>query len=261
MFRRKRAMTPEAASTKKKTGHINEQLFSELIDGYVIPGRGKTDVVDKEYNRYSVKGAKWWQIFMYVRSRFVTNTEFLEIGNVAGLIINCLDAFPETRKEYEVDKMTAKKGLQAAMRELKDELCQSGMFAKFLSKGIFNGDEVDYLAVLENRLSSKDIPIDQKYFHVFSASDVVSVLSTKLKVANSTAFGRGQMSDLKVIFQYNNKNTGELEIRTDTSHYRKARWRLNSEMILPILSKNFEEKVMEDMQISVYGSAIDDLLD
>ena len=42
MFRRKRAMTPEAASTKKKTGHINERLFSELIDGYVIPGRGKT---------------------------------------------------------------------------------------------------------------------------------------------------------------------------------------------------------------------------
>lgn len=29
MFRRKRSMTPEAASTKKKIGHINEQLFSK----------------------------------------------------------------------------------------------------------------------------------------------------------------------------------------------------------------------------------------
>ena len=261
MFRRKRAMTPEAASTKKKTGHINERLFSELIDGYVIPGRGKTDVVDKEYNHYSVKGAKWWQIFMYGRSRFLENTEFLEMGNVAELIIDCLDAFPETREAYVANRIIAKKRLQPAMRELKDELCQPGMFAKFLSKGIFNGDEVDYLAVLENKLSGKDIPIDRKYFHVFLASDVVSVLSTKLEVANSTAFGRGQMSDLKVIFRYRNKNVGELEIRTDTSHYRKARWRLNSEMILPILSKNLEEKIIEDRQISVYGSAIDDLLD
>ena len=261
MFRRKRAMTPEAASTKKKTGHINERLFSELIDGYVIPGRGKTDVVDKEYNRYSVKGAKWWQIFMYVRSRFVTNTEFLEIGNVAGSIINCLDAFPETREEYEVDKMTAKRDLQAAMRELKDELCQPGMFAKFLSKGIFNGDEVDYLAVLENRLSGKDIPIDQKYFHVFLALDVIDTLSTKLVVDNSTARGSGQLSALKVIFLYQGRNTGELEIRVDTSHYRKARWRLNSEMILPILRNSLTEKIIEDMQISVYGCAIDDLLD
>ena len=69
------------------------------------------------------------------------------------------------------------------------------------------------------------------------------------------------MSDLKIIFRYRNKNTGELEIRTDTSHYRKARWRLNSEMILPILRGNLKEKIMEDMQISVYGSAIQDLLD
>lgn len=261
MFRRKRAMTPEAASLKKKTGHINERLFAELIDGDVISGQGKTDVVDKRYNRYSVKGAKWWQIFMYVRSRFVTNTEFLEIGNVAGLIIDCLDAFPEKPEEYKADKMTAKKRLQVAMRELKDELCQPGMFAKFLSKGIFNADEVDYLAVLENKLSGKDIPIDQKYFHVFSAPDVVSVLSTNLKVANSTAFGRGQMSALKVIFLYQDQNTGELEIRVDTSHYRKARWRLNSEMILPILRNNLAEKIIEDRQISVYGNSIDDLLD
>ena len=98
MFRRRRAMTSEAASIKKKTGHINEQVFAELIDGYVISGQRKTDVMDRQGNCYSVKGAKWWQIFMYARSRFVTNTEFLEIGNVANLIIDCLDAFPETRQ-------------------------------------------------------------------------------------------------------------------------------------------------------------------
>lgn len=261
MLRRKRAMTPEAASTKKVTGHDNERIFAELINGDVIPGRGKADVVDKQDNRYSVKGAKWWQIFMYVRNRFVTNTEFLEIGNVAGLITKCLDAFPETRDEYITDKITAKRALQSAMRELKDELCQSGIFARFLSKGIFDGDKVDYLTVLENSLSSKDIPKELKYFHVFSASDVVSVLSTEIEVANSKTIKKGDTDALKVIFLYESQNTGELEIRVDTSHYRKARWRLNSEKILPILRTFLDERAIEEKQISVYGSAVHELLD
>ena len=38
---RKRAMTSEVASDKKLTGHINEGHFAALIDGEVIPGRGK----------------------------------------------------------------------------------------------------------------------------------------------------------------------------------------------------------------------------
>lgn len=171
-----------------------------------------------------------------------------------------MDAFPDTRQKYVADKMSAKRALQTAMRELKDELCKPDIFVRFLSKGIFNGNEVDYLVVLENRLSGKNIPTDQKYFHVFSAPDVVRVLSSKIEVANSTAYGRRQMSALKVIFLYKGQNTGEFEIRVDTSHYRKARWRLNSEKILPILRRYLEKKVLKDMQISVYGSATDELL-
>ena len=265
MFKRKRAMTSEAASTKKKTGHINERLFAELIEGFVISGQKKTDVRDQQGNCYSIKGAEWWQIFMYARNRFVTNTEFLEIGNVAGFIINCLDAFPETRQGYESDKMTAKHKLQSAMRELKDELCKPGMFPEFLSKGMFNGDEVDYLAALEKKFSGKDVPIDRKHFHVFSATDVVDVLSTKLVVENSTRRGQGQMDALKVIFLYRDrkthkdKNAGEFEIRVDASHYRKARWRFNSDAIIGILTENIEESCIVNKQISVYGSAIHDL--
>lgn len=266
MFKRKRAMTPEAASIKKKTGHSNEHLFAEVIDGDVISGQGKTDVIDQQGNHYSVKGAQWWQIFMYARNRFVTNTEFLKMGNVAPLIIECLDAFPPTRRDYETSRMDAKRNLQSAMRRLKDELRKPGMFSEFLSKGMFNGDEVDYFAVLENKFSGKDIPIDQKHFHVFSASDVVDVLSTQLVVDNSTAQGRGQMSNLKVIFlyrdtiTYKDRNAGELEIRVDTSHYRKARWRFNSDAIIGILRSNLDVAVVKDRQVSVYGSAIQDLL-
>lgn len=263
MFRRRRAMTSEQASIKKRSGHIREQIFAELINGDVISGQGKADVIDPQENRYSIKGAEWWQIFMYARNRFVTNTEFLEIGNIAELIIECLDAFPETKEEYDVDvnKTAAKRMLQLAMRRLKAELCLPGMFSEFLSKGMFDGDRVDYFAVLEHRLSGEHIPRNQKHFHVFSASEVVDVLSTQLVVDNSTAQGVGQMDALKVIFLYKGRNTGELEIRVDTSHYRKARWRFNSDLIIGILRRYIRESRLVNNQISVYGRAIHDLLE
>ena len=261
MFRRRRAMPPEVASIKKITGHINERLFAELIDGDVVSGQKKTDVIDQQDNNYSVKGAQWWQIFMYARSRFVTNTEFLEIGNVSDLIIECLDAFPKTRQDYVADKIAAKRRLQPAMRQLKDELCKPGMFSEFLSKGMFNGDEVDYFAVIDKKFSAKDIPGHRKHFHVFSASDVVDVLSTQLMVDNSKAQGHGQMDALKVIFLDRGRNAGELEIRVDTSHYRKARWRFNSDIIINLLRKGIVENRLVNTQISVYGSAISDLLE
>ena len=47
----KRAMTPTAASYKKRTGHVNEQHFAYLIDGDVVGGRtDRTDVIDQAYN-------------------------------------------------------------------------------------------------------------------------------------------------------------------------------------------------------------------
>ena len=130
---------------------------------------------------------------------------------------------------------------------------------------MFNGDEVDYLAVLESKFSGKDIPIDRKHFHVFSAADVVDVLSTKLVVENSKRRGRGQMDALKVAFlyrdrrTYRDRNAGEFEIRVDASHYRKARWRFNSDAIIGLLTENIEEICLVNKQISVYGSAVHDL--
>ena len=250
----KRAMSSRQASYKKRRGRINERHFVELIGGDVVSGVEKTDVIDPQYNTYSVKSGEWWQIFLYGRERFVTNTEFQGIGNVANLIIRCIDVFPESQKDYKADKITVKKRLQPAMRDLCAEILKPTIFSQLLSKGIFNGDEVDYLSVLPKSLS--DTVLSQKHFHVFAAEDVVSLLSTHLKVENTKAQNRNQMDALKVGFRYNNRRVGEIEIRTDRPEkYKLVMWRLNSPAMLGLLRRNLEETFVEDRQVSVYGKA------
>ena len=253
----KRAMTSRDASYKKRTGHINERHFAHLIDGEVVGERtDKTDVVDPEGNTYSVKSSEWWQIFLYVRQRFIDNTEFRQIGDVADVIIDCLDAFPERREDYLADKVAAKLRLQRPMEMLKDEIRKPNIFSELLRKGIFNGNEVAFLAILPKELSGREIPLSQKHYHIFSAQDVVSLLSTNLSVENSKARGRGQMDNQKVIFRYRNRNVGEIEIRTDSDvHYREAKWRFHGPSILGLLRRTLEVVVVEDRQVSVYGSA------
>ena len=161
----KRAMPSRVASYKKKNGHINEQHFAALIEGEVVGGKtDKTDVIDPTGNTYSVKGSEWWQIFLYVRQRFVDNTEFRQIGDVADIIIDCLDAFPGSREEYEADKVAAKRCLQRPMRMLKDEIYKPTIFPQLLRKGIFNGNEVDFLAILPIEISRWKYPFRAKAF-------------------------------------------------------------------------------------------------
>ena len=256
MARKKRAMPSHVASDKKTGGHDNESCFAALIGGEVVGGKtDKTDVI-LESNTYSVKGGKKWQIFLYGRKRFVTNTEFQDIGNIANLIIDCIDAFPESRSDYLADKISTKKRLQLPMRKLKDEICKPDIFPQLLSKAIFNGKEVHYFAALPKEVSDKDVPSSQKYFHVFSAEDVVDLFSTNLEIENTKARNRGQMDDQKVGFRYDNRRVGEIEIRTDSGgKYRRAFWRLDSTSMLKLLRSNLDATIIKDRQISVYGSA------
>ena len=258
----KRAMSREVASYKKRNGHVNERLFARLIEGMVVGARtDKTDVIDQQSNTYSVKSGEWWQIFLYGRDRFLTDTEFHDIGNIANLFMDCIDAFPENRNIYVDDKTYFKERLQHPMRQLKNEICKPTIFAQLLLKGIFNRDEVDYLSILPIELTDRSIPLDQKHFHVFSASEVTYLLSTKLQIQNSKARNYKQMDDQKVIFRYRDKNVGEIEIRTDSDiHYRQAKWRFNAPSILELLRSNLEVTVVKDWQISVYGSVIQNLL-
>ena len=253
-------MSTAVASRKKTTGHKNERSFAALIGGDVerLPHTGKTDVRDKHGSTYSVKGGTWWQIFLYRRSRFETNTFFTgdTIGRVPELMVACIDAFPEGYGVYRADRERYKLRLQAPMRRLRDELVKPRLLRAFLEKALFNGGEVDYFVILPKELTNE--PDARKKFHVFARADVIRVLGNALEVTNSRAqSGRADQFDAqKVLFRYHRKNCGEFEIRTDSDrHYREAKFRVNGPTILRILTHAMKSQVKIGDQIIAYGNA------
>ena len=251
----RRAMSSQSASYKKKRGHINEYHFATLIEGKVI-NFGKTDVLDNEGNTYSVKSSKWWQIFLYSKERFLSNTEFLGIGDITNSIVNCLNVFPDNWEEYKSNKNKTKYDLILPMRDLMTELNKNNVFSDFLLKGIFNGNEVNFLAILPKQLSDTSIPLEEKYFHIFHSSDVVAILSKYLEITNSVARNRNQVDSQKVVFRHNKRNVGHIEIRSDSKiHYRRMVCRFDGTKILGILKENLDYFNIYHKQVSAYGKA------
>ena len=253
---RRRAMTSEQASKKKTSGHQNEYDFAEVIGGQVRSDapQGKPDVIDLQSRLHSVKGGTWWQIFLYSRQRLQSNTALQSIGDLANLMTQCVDAFPEEMDDYTADKESAKTRLQAPMRLLKQEIEKPGIFPALIDKSFFNGN-VDYLSALPSDFSNSS-PIDQKHFHIFHRDDVVEQLAEHLEIRNSKARHSKQWDDQKVIVRYG-KNAGEIEIRTDSLvHYRRIKWRMNSDLTFEILKSHLESEQRPRHQITVYGRAI-----
>lgn len=200
---KRRAMTSEDASRKKRGGHKDEEVFASLIGGRVEPGTGKRDVIAEDGPIYSVKGGeKKWQIFLYGKSRFESDVD------IPGreIFMRCINSFPEKWEEYKRDKQRYKHALQPAMRELKDFLSRSENKRMFLQKAFFN-NKVDYLAIKDNDV-----------FRIFDGAEVVEAIDTSTEVVNSKARTKEQTDDLKVVFKVGGvKGTtiGEIELRTD----------------------------------------------
>ena len=251
-------MSSEQASDVKVSGHRNEADFAALIHGAVNLGsqQDKKDVIDSRHRSHSVKAGTWWQIFLYGRERLATNTILQGLGNIADIMVACLDAYPATYAEYEADKMTAKLNLQPWMRRLRDELDQPSIFPAFLDKSLFDGGDADYLSVFPGPANWDRA---DKVFHIFHKSDVVSALSQDITLLNSKRRGPGQMDDQKVIFRSNRhqKNIGELEDRHDSpGHYRQMKFRLNAGMVIDILDSAITSRRQVAPQLITYGRAV-----
>ena len=254
---RRRAMTSSHAREVKVYGHVNEHHFAELIGGAVNKGTqtDKKDVVDKQHRFHSVKGGKWWQIFLYSRERFVSNTIFQGIGNVANIMIDCLDAYPPTYQDYKENKLQAKENLKDPMRKLLAELKQENIYRAFLQKALFDGGNADYLSIYPGM--SKEA-IQTKEFHVFFNTDVIDAFSRCVYLVNSKARNKNQQDAQKVIFKsrIHNKNIGEIEDRHDSSvHYRQMKFRLNGKMTFQILRSKIKGHTRLNSQLNVYGRA------
>jgi hypothetical protein len=109
-----RASSSEQASNYKKKGHEEEEEFASLIDGRVMPGQQKVDVIGPKGTRYSCKGGGvHWQILLYSPSNFINN----EWGELGVLFEECLNCFPIDYSKYLQDKINAKEIIYSYLRE------------------------------------------------------------------------------------------------------------------------------------------------
>ncbi len=257
----RRAMTSEHASTVKTAGHRNEYDFASLIRGEVNRGShtDKKDVIDKKHRAHSVKAGTWWQIFLYSRERLRTNTIFQGLGgDIADIMIACIDSYPEKYEDYKADKKSAKLKLQPNMRRLLKALEKPQLLASFFEKALFDGGNADFLSMY---LGPAKDPIEKKIFHVFHKDDVVTTLTASdlVRLRNSKARNKNQMDDQKVTFysKLHRKNMGEIEDRHDSpGHYREMKFRLNAEMVFELLCRVCKTSKKVSPQVVVYGKAI-----
>ena len=249
MNARKRAMTPEHARKVKRKGHEVEKIFADLINGKTIPGQHKTDVIDRNNNRHSIKSGEYWQMFLYSIERIKTGSDFNKIPEIKQLLLDALLVFPEFIEDYQDNKSKFKIDLQKPMRELRSKLSNEDVVVEFYNEGIFK-DGVDYLTIYEDELN---------VFNVFAKEEVANILTSKVSVENSKAKTSDQFDDQKVIFRYNGKNLGELEIRTDSMvHFREIKFRLHGYKILALLVEHITRKESLKDNLKVYGRACED---
>lgn len=245
-----RGGTTEQGRAYRQKGHDDALLFAqhlELDSDYQRDPQAKKDVIDPSGDSHSVKsGEKKWQVFLYRKSRFETDYGFRALNGIGELLIRCIDSFPPTFEDYQRDKISSKQRLRVPMIELKNRFQRRDLSEAFLMKSIFNGGEVNYLTIY-----------DKKVFHVYWNSEVVRVMGNNFTVENSTSKG-GNPDCQKVLFKYNNKNVGELEMRNDSpQHYREVRFNMLKLPCCELLaSQILNSHRYWDKPIISYGEAI-----
>lgn len=256
-----RGSSSNDAREYKLEGHRVEELFALAIGGSTLglPPQGKTDCIDSQSVSYSVKKtAKKWQIFLYGLDRLVSDEGFKSLAARGLPLSDLLSAFPKDYSSYLKDKESIKSFLQTIksdsgtrvglVREefkggnayldskvslaivtskISESLQSYALKKDFLSKSIFNDEEVKRLAIQ-----------DGASFRVFDSRQVIATLASQTDVVTSGV--GGQKTDLsiagqKVIFRAAT-NIVELEVRNDSvRHYRQLRFNMNSRAFLNLL--------------------------
>ncbi len=247
-------MTSEKASYVKRKGHADAKEFALLLGigkEYKSEPQAKKDVIDLEGHSYSVKsGEKKWQIFLYGKTRFEQDYTFRAMNGLGELFLQCIESFPELRKDYLKDKERYKRRLQRPMRELCQRLKEKRLLAAFLDKSMFNSGEVNFLVIKEKNI-----------FHVFWSGEVVDILTKNYELANSKAKGKGQIDDQKVLFKVSGKTHGEIEMRNDSEvHYREVKFWLDKKLTFALLTSQIKEAKDFNNRIILYGKAIKKLM-
>ena len=253
-----KGMTTEEASLVKVAGHINEHDYATLIGGNVLTTdqTGKTDVVDSQQRRHSVKAGKKWQMFLYGESRLSSNTIFQTLGKgeIAAYMIECIASQPENREDREADKYSAKTALQNPMKALRYALDDTVMLRAFFLKATLEAGEVRFLAVLPSEIDQRTASLEEKKFHVFDGKEAVDEICKRITVVNSKARNQTQTDNQKVVFRTTH-TIGEIEVRTDPHNYRKIKMWLDGKRTLDLLCEAIPIERDVKSKIFLHGKA------
>jgi len=290
VINRRRAPSSEISSEKKLSGHLQENYYATYIEGEVLHGTQKGDVIDKNGILHTVKSGKKWQVFLYVYNRIVN---YLHLK----ILQSCLEAFPEDYNQYVKDRenciaykekyiqdhgrdaaknlsnndvakhmsdnkyIEAKSKLAEATILVCDTLKNKDFLREFLCEALFNNTDVNFLAIKDSTYKKDGL------FKVFDKEDVLDILSEKLFPRRSKA-GRvpedynvaGQKTLLVYQISDNKwKNIVEIEIRNDSAkHYRQVRFNMYSKDVLFLLLNNPRCKESKNLSkhLVAYGQAI-----
>ena len=249
MSRKKRALSSEDARSVRRQGHDDALDFALLIGlshDYQNDPHAKKDVIDPSGDSHSVKsGKKKWQIFLYGIGRFKSDDAFGAMNGIGDLLIDCIETFPESFEEYQRNKIFYKEKLRIPMVELALKLQNKRRLRAFLNKSLFNGGEVNYLTVKHDDI-----------YHVFLNSDVVNILGDNFEVCNSQARRLGEIPEQKVLFRFDGKNVGELEMRNDSDvHYREVRFNMIKMKAIGLLFSKITQVSKYNDKVLIYGKA------
>jgi len=283
--KKRRAASSEVSREKKLGGHQNERDFADLIGGQRIIGTKKGDVVDPQGRKYSVKSGKKWQVFLYSYDRILQS-------NYLNVLTPCLEAFTTDAEKYFADRelclqykesYIAKHGREKAKTlknedikknfpnneyiKSKDKLAQSTLIVcenlksksnrrKFLQEAIFNGAEVDFLAIKDDTFKRDGL------YRVYERDEVLSILSSELSPGISNAGNVPEdynVSGQKTLLRYKTssgieKNIVEIEIRNDSvQHFREVRFNMYSKDTLILLEKHLGKHSTKSLGDGVFA--------
>lgn len=249
-LRKKRGLNSEDARKVRQKGYDDALEFALAIGlntDYKNDAKAKKDVIDPSGDAHSLKGGeKKWQIFLYGLGRFGNDEAFAAMNGIGALLIDCIEAFPDSFDQYQSDKTSAKQRLRIPMVKLAEKLKEPYRLRAFLGKSMFNGGEVDYLTIKQ----------DGK-FHVFYYKEVITAMSEKLEICNSKAIAKGHTPEQKVLLRYEGYNLGEIEMRNDSPiHYREIRFNMIKPKVVKFLFDNIKQIKKYNDLVSVYGEAI-----
>ena len=242
-------MTTEKARFVRAEGHkdaIEFALAIGLKNDYKNDPKAKKDVIDLSGDAYSVKsGNKRWQIFLYHKSRFETDDAFQSMNGIGQLLIECINNYPDNFKDYQKNKKFYKEKLRFLMKQLLEKFKETRRVRTFLGKSMFNGGEVNYLAVKHNNV-----------FHVFTYKDVINTFADNLTIGNSKARSKKEISEQKVLFKYKDHNLGELEMRNSSpNHYKEVLFVMNKLKVLDLLFKKIPMTKKLNEKVLLYGES------